>query len=83
MYNKKLDILLSFDSIKVILKYCFKKMKNKKERKKTRPAIGLEPGAFGYGATRVDTYTGIFHQYKNRKYALRTLGKFLSKPSRT
>ena len=65
-------------------------MKNKKERKKNPPAVGLEPGAFGYavrcvtdGATRVHTYTGIFHQYKNRKYALRTFRKFLSKPSRT
>ena len=58
-------------------------MKFRKKQKKNL-AVGVEPWVFGSlvrcvtaVATQVHTYDGIFNPYKDRKYALRTLGNFL------
>ena len=83
IYNNKIDILLSFDCISVILKYCFFEW-NFTKRKKTKPnyTVRVEPGAFGSVVstdedTRVHIDDGILNPYKDRKYTLRTLGKLL------
>ena len=53
IYKTFLDILLSFDCIKVILKYCFKKNIWNLKNKDNPPAARVEPGAFGSVVTCV------------------------------
>ena len=67
---------MSFDSIKVLLVVFFIEIRN---RTKTHTAVRVEEESLGTvvrcvttGATRVHIDNGIFNQYKERKYALRT-----------
>ena len=65
IYKKKLDILLSFDCIKVILKYCLFFFNSKKKIKKTSE-MRVEQGAFGSvaGVLPIELHGNIsFMQY--------------------